>query len=77
MQLTNFRPGTIVRIMQLLPGSWGLRQRLLALGLIPGAVLKLITVAPLGDPVEILLDSGKICLGKDALQLLDVEPLSP
>ena len=39
MQLTNFRIGTLVRITQLLPGSWGLRQRLLALGLLPGAIL--------------------------------------
>lgn len=35
------------------------RQRLLSQGVVPGAVMQIKKIAPLGDPIELLLSSGR------------------
>ena len=35
------------------------RQRLLAQGVVPGAIMQIKKIAPLGDPIELLLSSGR------------------
>lgn len=35
------------------------RQRLLAQGVIPGSFIQIKKIAPLGDPIELLLSSGR------------------
>lgn len=50
-------------------------HRLVEMGMTPGAEFELIKIAPLGDPVEILLRGYRLCLRKSeggafALELL-------
>ncbi|MGM9987835.1 MAG: ferrous iron transport protein A [Bacillaceae bacterium] len=42
-----------------------LRRRLLDLGFVPGAVIKVIRKSPLGDPVAILVSDTMIALRKE------------
>lgn len=46
------------------------RQRLLAMGLVPGATFRIIRTAPLGDPVEIETRRSHLALRRKDLQLL-------
>lgn len=46
------------------------RQRLLAMGLLPGATFRIIRTAPLGDPIEIETRRSRLALRRKDLQLL-------
>lgn len=50
------------------------RQRLFSMGLLPGAALKVIRVAPLGDPVQIETRRTNLMLRARDLALLDLIP---
>ncbi|MGK7895588.1 MAG: ferrous iron transport protein A [Xenococcus sp. (in: cyanobacteria)] len=52
------------------------KKKLLAMGLTPGTEFKVTRVAPLGDPVEILVRGFKLSLRKDEASALVVEELS-
>lgn len=52
------------------------RQKLLVMGLTPGQVIKLVRIAPLGDPIQIMLRGFVLSLRKAeavALKLLKIE----
>lgn len=46
------------------------RQRLLAMGLLPGSIFRIIRSAPLGDPIEIETRRSRLALRRKDLQLL-------
>ncbi|MFN8519575.1 MAG: FeoA family protein [Chloroflexota bacterium] len=50
------------------------RGRLLAMGLTRGAVLRVVKVAPLGDPVEVIVRGYGLSLRKAEADALVVEP---
>jgi ferrous iron transport protein A len=52
------------------------RRKLLVMGLTPGTILKVIGIAPLGDPVQILLRGLTICLRKNEARILKLEKIS-
>lgn len=62
----------MVSLSQLLPGQFGkvvalnperaVDQRLMALGLLPGMVVKVVRRAPLGDPIELAFGGLEVCL---------------
>ena len=57
----------------LVAGDRGYRQRLLAMGLTPGAVLEVRRKAPLGDPVEISVRNFTLTLRKSEAAILELE----
>lgn len=62
------------RLDEMRPGEWGkiaavspcgaLRRRMMDMGLVRGAELKVIRLAPSGDPVEVLLKGYSLALRK-------------
>lgn len=52
------------------------KKKLLAMGLTPGTEFTVTRVAPLGDPIEILVRGFKLSLRKDEAEALVVEALS-
>ena len=40
-------------------GSRAFRRRLLEMGLVPGATVRVVTIAPLGDPLQIEIRGGQ------------------
>lgn len=49
-------------------------QRLLALGLLPGMVVKVVRIAPLGDPIAIEFQNQCVSLRKAEVEEVMVEP---
>ena len=61
------------RVVRLLPGDRGYRERLLAMGLTPGTEFVLKRLAPLGDPVELNVRGTAISLRRGEAAMLQVE----
>jgi ferrous iron transport protein A len=53
----------------------GYRHKLLSMGLTPGTEVKLIRVAPLGDPIEIFTRGFYLSLRQQEAALLAIQPL--
>jgi Fe2+ transport system protein FeoA len=69
-KLVNVEPGETVRIAEV-GGDSRAASRLLDLGLIRGTTVKVIRVAPLGDPIEIALRGFMLTLRRaEAEQVL-------
>lgn len=51
-------------------------QRLLAFGLTPGAEVRIVHVAPLGDPIAISFCAQKVMLRRTDAQCVMVEPMN-
>ncbi|PRD14124.1 ferrous iron transporter A [Pantoea coffeiphila] len=52
------------------------RQKLMALGLLPGSTFQLVRIAPLGDPLQIKTPRISLMLRKKDLALLQLESLA-
>ena len=55
-------------------GRGALAQRLLAMGFIPGTVVKVVQVAPFGDPITVELDGWRVSLRLSEAASLTVRP---
>lgn len=53
-------------------GEGALRLRLLDMGLIPGTIIKLIKVAPMGDPIEVRLRGYELTMRVDEAEWIEV-----
>lgn len=51
------------------------RQRLLTMGLLPNTVVELLRVAPLGDPIELMVRQSRLILRKNEASSILVERL--
>lgn len=56
-------------------GEGALRQHFLDMGLIPGAVVRLIKYAPMGDPMELQIHSYELTLRLDDAAKIEIEPV--
>jgi len=66
--LNQIKPGNSARVVR--AGS-RITFRLLELGILPGAVLKVVCLAPLGDPIAVKVDNTEVAIGReDASQIL-------
>ena len=61
--LNTLRPGETGRVTAV-AGPTGLRRRLLELGLTPGAVIRMLRFAPMGDPIAIEIRGYHLSLRK-------------
>ena len=57
-------------------GQGALRQHLLNLGIIPGAVVKMIKLAPMGDPMEIRVHGYELTIRRDDAEQIEVVPVA-
>ncbi len=71
--LKDLAVGESGRVLGFLKGSSDYRKKLLALGVTPGTPFSVTRVAPLGDPVEILVRGFLLTLRKDETAVLLVE----
>lgn len=75
MTLDELKPGQSGRITTI--GVIGpLRRRLMDMGVLVGEEVKVIKVAPMGDPLEVALKSYRLSLRRSEAQGIDVEILS-
>ena len=63
MTLKELRPGQEGKVISI--GERGpLRRRIMDMGVTPGVVIKVIKVAPLGDPIEVNIRGYELSLRK-------------
>jgi ferrous iron transport protein A len=75
MTLDELKPGQSGRIAAInVLGP--LRRRLMDMGVLVGEEVKVIKVAPLGDPLEVSLKSYRLSLRRQEAQGIDMELLS-
>jgi ferrous iron transport protein A len=72
MTLNELNPGQTAEITGYLAGSAAYRAKLLALGLTRGVRIKLVNVAPLGDPIGLEVRGFHLSLRKDEAAVLKV-----
>jgi len=73
MNLSDLQIGEKGRILSIKQGDKSYRQRLLAMGLVPGTIFEIARLAPLGDPVEISVRGYALSLRLGEAQILQVE----
>ncbi len=64
MTLAEARLGELMTVDQV-GGQGGFRRRLLELGLLPGTAVTVKCVAPLGDPIELLVRGASLSIRKE------------
>jgi ferrous iron transport protein A len=75
MQLTDLKIGQSAQITSLAGGDKVYRQRLIALGLLPGTPLTLTHIAPLGDPIELQVRGFSLSLRKSEASIINIETI--
>jgi Fe2+ transport system protein FeoA len=72
LTLAQLRPGQSARVVSV-GGQGDLHQRILEMGLMPGVTVRLVRVAPLGDPMEFELIGYRLSLRKSEAASVTVE----
>ena len=75
MLLSEIKTGQIVQIVRV-SGQSSFRRRLMELGLVPGTRVELVRVAPLGDPVELLVRGASLSIRKAEAGVIEVAQAS-
>lgn len=70
--LDKLRPGQRA-VVAMLKGSGVIHQRLLEMGLIEGSSVEVVRLAPLGDPMEILVQDYHLSLRKSEAALVELQ----
>ena len=76
MTMADLRTGDMAEITGYTLGNVAYRAKLLALGLTHGVQIKVINVAPLGDPFEIAVRGYHLSLRRDEVGVIKVRPLA-
>ena len=71
-RLRDLKPGEIGEIVGYESSDPVYRNKLLAMGLTKGIEIKLIKVAPLGDPVEVMVRDYNLSLRKTEADVLQI-----
>jgi len=69
--LKTLKPGVDARVVHV-HGGGALRLRIMELGLTPGALIRVRKIAPLGDPIEILVRGYALSLRRADAALVEV-----
>jgi ferrous iron transport protein A len=56
-------------------GPRAFRRRLLEMGLVPGTVVRVVTIAPLGDPLRIEVRHGQWSIRRNEAAQIAIEPV--
>lgn len=75
MTLKELKPGACARI-QAVGGQGALRQHFLDMGLIPGAEVTMVKLAPLGDPMELKIHGYELTLRLADAEQIQIQTIS-
>ena len=75
MTMADLKAGELAEIIGYTLGNAAYRAKLLALGLTHGVQIKVVNVAPLGDPFEIAVRGYHLSLRKDEVGVIKVRKL--
>jgi len=69
MTLDTLKAGVSAKLLDIDPCN-GLRLRLMEMGLTPGADISVLRVAPMGDPIEIMVRGTRLSIRKREAALI-------
>jgi len=72
MVLSEIPIGQVVQVEHV-SGDGSVRRRLMELGLVPGTRVELLRVAPLGDPIELLVRGASLSIRKAEASAIAVQ----
>ncbi|MBN1664305.1 MAG: ferrous iron transport protein A [Deltaproteobacteria bacterium] len=75
MTLADLKPGQSGEIVKIQVAG-ALKRRLMDMGVVAGTTVRVEKVAPLGDPLEVLIKSYKLSLRKSEADKIDVEAVA-
>jgi ferrous iron transport protein A len=73
MKFSDLKTGQTARVIALTQGDKVYRQRLIAMGVLPGTAFTVSRLAPLGDPIEIEIRGFALSLRKDEAAIIQIE----
>lgn len=73
--LSDLSIGERAQIVEI-AGSDGISVRLLEMGMVPGSIVKLIGMAPLGDPLELELRGYRLSIRRSEAARVAVQPVT-
>ncbi len=76
MLLADISVGTIVMVERI-GGERSYRRRLMELGLVPGTRVQVMGIAPLGDPIELLVRGSSLSIRRAEAATIEVLQLQP
>ena len=74
MTIRDCKPGQSARVLTV-GGEGALRQHFLDMGVIPGAELTVVKLAPLGDPMELRIRGYELTLRLEDAEKIGAEPI--
>lgn len=72
MTLRELKPGQS-GVVDSVKGEGGIRRRVLEMGVTPGTKIDVVKVAPLGDPVEVVLRGYNLSLRKEEAEAINLK----
>lgn len=72
MTLRDLKPGQS-GVVASVGGAGNIRRRVLEMGITPGTKIDVIKVAPLGDPVEVVLRGYNLSLRKEEAEAITMQ----
>lgn len=73
MRTSELKIGQTAKITAFSGGDKTYRQRLIAMGLLPGTQFTVSRMAPFGDPIEIIIRGFALSLRKSEANMLQIE----
>ena len=75
MNLAKLPLGSVAQVTHV-GGSGSFRRRLLELGLLPGTRVEVVSSAPLGDPLELLVRGASLSIRREQAESVEVAALA-
>lgn len=72
MTLKDLKPGNS-GVVETVKGEGNIRRRVLEMGVTPGTKIEVIKVAPLGDPIEVMLRGYNLSLRKEEAESINIK----
>jgi Fe2+ transport system protein FeoA len=72
MKLSEIKPRIKCRVINV-SGEGSTHRRLLDMGCVKGTIIEIVKVAPLGDPIDILIRGYHLSIRKDEAKDIEVE----
>lgn len=73
MNLAMLKPGQQGRIIKLDASIGAIRRRMMDMGVLPGELIKVEKVAPLGNPIEVTVKGYSLSLRKEEARGIEIE----
>lgn len=75
MHLAKLPLGSVAQVLRV-HGKGSFRRRLMELGILPGTRVEVVSAAPLGDPIELLVRGASLSIRKEQAESVEVRALT-